>query len=136
MGRDVGRLPLLLFIGGLAFLITGILRGEGEAGVFFIFPFVRGEGLLSVTGILLIVASTFLTAFGGISMHESGNSAGPASRGAGLKKTRYGGLVFIGPIPVVVADSPVLAKILLAVGALVLLMVVFLLVFATGAGLQ
>ena len=57
------KIPPVLFIFGILCVIAGIAMGEGKAGVFIIFPFIYGEGILMFIGIVLIFLSLFLFVF-------------------------------------------------------------------------
>jgi uncharacterized protein (TIGR00304 family) len=108
------RLPLLLFLGGLACLIAGIATGEGRAGIFIIFPFIYGSSWLMLLGIGLIFVSIIGYMF-------SMSSGDPGQRPSGQRnewqiEKKAGGLILIGPIPIVIFNDKILAIVLLVVG--------------------
>ncbi len=106
------RLASLMFISGIILLILAMIKGEGEAGIFIIFPFFAGKGILSIAGISLIFLSFIIFFFSFIPSYEGGE----------IKVERKtGGIVFIGPIPIIFSSDYSIAKILLAFAAIIFL---------------
>ncbi|RLF47030.1 MAG: hypothetical protein DRN29_03630 [Thermoplasmata archaeon] len=116
------RLPAILFILGIALLLIAFVKGEAEAGIFIIFPFIAGSGILSFFGMLLIFLSFILFIFSFPLKSELQEAPMPAKM---EKKT--GGIVFIGPIPVIFSSDLTTAKILIIVATIILFL--FLLLF-------
>ena len=108
------RLPLILFLGGLACLIAGIATGEGEAGIFIIFPFIYGSGWLMLLGIGLIFVSIIGYMFS-LSPGDPGQRP-PGRHNEWQTEKKAGGLILIGPIPIVISNDKTLALVLLLVG--------------------
>lgn len=119
------RLPFILFLGGLACLIAGIATGEGQAGIFIIFPFVYGSGWLMLLGIGLIFVSIIGYMFS-LSPGDPGQRA-PGQQKEWQMEKKAGGLILIGPIPIVISNDKTLALVLLVVGiaAAIILWLVF-----------
>ncbi len=116
------KIPPVLFIFGILCVIVGIAMGEGKAGIFIIFPFIYGEGILMFIGIILIFLSLFLFIF--LTPHVISKEY---SKHAGYEtqtERHVGGLVLIGPIPIVVSSNWKIALILLAI-ALIIILVFF-----------
>lgn len=116
------KIPSVLFIFGIICIIAGITMGEGKAGIFIIFPFIYGEGILMFIGIILIFLSLFLFIF--LTPHVISKEY---SKHAGYEmqtKRHTGGLILIGPIPIVVSSNWKIALILLAI-ALIIILVFF-----------
>ncbi len=84
------KLPIILFIFGIACIIIDFLRGEARAGVFVIFPFIFSTGFLSLIGILFIFLSIILSVF---SFKENIIREN--------YKEKKGGIIFFGPIPII-----------------------------------
>ncbi len=116
------RLPTILFILGIALLLIAFIEGEAEAGIFLIFPFIAGSGILSFFGMLLIFLSFILFIFSFSLKSEMQEALIPEKI---EKKT--GGIVFIGPIPVIFSSDVTIAKILIIVATTILFL--FLLLF-------
>ncbi len=116
------KIPPVLFIFGITCIVAGIAMGEGKAGIFIIFPFIYGEGILMFIGIILIFLSLFLFIF--LTPHFINKEY---SKHAGYEmqtKRHAGGLILIGPIPIVISSNWKIALILLAI-ALIIILVFF-----------
>jgi len=89
----------LMFIAGIIFIILSFFYGEAKAGIFVIFPFIYGNGIFLLAGILLIFLSMILFAFSlPIDL--------PIDK-EGIEKveTKKGGILLIGPIPIIISDD-------------------------------
>ncbi len=116
--RFVG--PAILIV-GLAVLAFGFLQGEATFSLIVIFPLVTATGPWSVLGIVLMIAGFFLSFLGMAAPVESqplpppepapatGAPPQPAAR-------RWGGVVFLGPVPIVFGSDPKMARWMLLVG--------------------
>lgn len=122
--------PVLLFAGA-AFLLAGYLRGEATLSLFVIFPVITATGAWSALGILLLIAgffAFFLTwPTPAPAEIEPPRNPDPSSPAAPHTPTRrWGGVIFLGPFPLVfgsdmkVARWMLIAGVLLFVGLLVL----------------
>jgi uncharacterized protein (TIGR00304 family) len=135
-------LGLLLLIGGIALLGWAVSRGEAEFYLFIVFPVVTGSGAIFASGALLFMVGVIATFFG-LSMRAAEGMAeeygdapprqaahpdqlaqagAPAPRGG----AEFGGVVFIGPIPIVFGKGQRMGKWML-VGSIVfgILLIVF-----------
>lgn len=99
------RLPAVIFISGVCLLVIALLLGEAKAGLFIIFPFVMGGGILSIAGIFLIFISMFLFIFS--------------------FDWKASGVVFVGPIPIVVRNGGWILIPILLIFFLVLIFILF-----------
>lgn len=109
----VGIIP---FLAGVLLVIAAVMRGEADLSLVLFIPVIHGGGLMLRLGILLIVASFllwFFLPFGGSSTSGKGESG-------------YGGVVFIGPIPIVFGSDTKMTRTMLIIG---LVMAVLLLLF-------
>jgi len=115
-----------LLLGGAAALVWGYVRGEASLNLFLIFPVVTATGAWSALGILLLIAgffALFLTWTTGIPSEETAphgpptvvSSAEPALPG---QTRRWGGVVFLGPFPVVFGSDAKVTRWMLIVGVL------------------
>ncbi len=123
-----------LVVAGIVCLIAGYLKGEASLSLFVIFPVITATGGWSALGILLVIAGFFAFFFTWPAwtvaepVPPGSQTTGPASGGAAAETSsrRWGGVVFLGPIPVVfgsdakVAKWMILAGVLLFVGLAVL----------------
>ncbi len=114
------KLAPLFFIFGIIFLILGFLKGEMEGGLFIIFPFIYGTGIFSMFGVILIFISFllyFLSIFSRLEIEYTDE--------AELKRMekKSGGIIFIGPFPIIVSSDTKFAFILLLL-ALIFMMTI------------
>jgi uncharacterized protein (TIGR00304 family) len=91
---------------GIIFVIVGALQGDIHGGVFLIFPFFIGSGLYSFFGILLLMVSLLLF-ISGFTPRKSIPQQLPPNPETREEKptTKGGGIVLIGPIPIIVGSS-------------------------------
>ncbi len=98
-------IPLILFAVGSLLVVVSVIRGEASLALLLFIPIIYGGGWMLGVGILLIIAS-FLSMFF-LSAKVDGVSRG---------ESRYGGVVFIGPIPIVFGSDHKMANIMLYIG--------------------
>ena len=117
----------VFFVLGIFFLTVGGIQGDLRVGVFFVFPFIIGSGLPALVGFLFLILAFFLFIQGFNSKVPTvGPATPPQEHGEQKPAIKGGGIVLVGPIPIILGSS---WKITLAliVGAIVLiLLVVFL----------
>jgi len=115
---------LLLFVSGVALIIASVSNGEGQVGLFLIFPFIVTQGWTGAAGSLLLflaIISVFIglwtsaTQYPGQAPVETGSPM-PAA----LTKKNYGGVVLIGPIPIVFGSDEKIAKSMLIIAVAIL----------------
>ena len=135
--RPVRLVGLVLFVIGLVLLAVGFLQGEATLVLFVIFPVVTASGLWSVLGILLVIAGFFLSFLGFASTMEAPvpppsspepSAAAPPSPAPPQK--RWGGVVLLGPIPILFGSDPKFAWWMVLVGALLVVGLVVLTIIA------
>lgn len=121
-----------LFVAGLASLAVGFVQGEATLSLFVVFPVVTATGGWSILGIVLMIAGFFvfvLTGFGPmepqIATPPSEGAAAPPSTGP-----RWGGVVFLGPIPVVFGSDQKVTRWMLVLGILLFVALLVLTVIA------
>jgi uncharacterized protein (TIGR00304 family) len=114
--------PIVLFVGGIALISLAVASGEADVSLFLIFPVFSGSSALFVLGTVLILLS-FVAGFAFLALgqHELVVSSLPwadktAGGGEPQTKTKYGGVVLIGPIPVAFGSDKKIAWTMLAVG--------------------
>jgi uncharacterized protein (TIGR00304 family) len=133
--------PNLHLIGALClFILAGVLmgiavwRGEAQVGIFLIFPFVSGGGLFMGLGMLLVLVGFVVLVLGVVRRFETMTfedmitDEEPAPRPKKRPKTvgdeqvnaprvskgfKGGGVVFIGPVPIVFGHDAKVTKLML-----------------------
>lgn len=132
MGTAVRAAQLLgpaLIIAGAVALVVGFLQGEASLSLFLIFPVVTATGGWSALGILLLIAGflasilTWPTYAVAEAPPSSGPTAGtlPTAPSVTAPRRRWGGVVFLGPVPVVFGSDARIARWMIIVGALLLI---------------
>ena len=118
-------IPVITFMIGISFIVLSILKGRAEVGLFLIFPVVFGGGLYLLLGVLFIIVSfvlPFIISF--IGNEKSSRRDYEVEKKESEKK--YGGVIFIGPIPIVFGkDKSITAKMMyigLVIAVLLLIM--------------
>ena len=133
---------LLMLTGGIALLGWAVSAGEAEFHLFIIFPVVTGSGPIFAAGALLFMIGIIVT-FLGLSMRAAEGMAEeygdappqPAAQPGQTPRVgarpaqggpQFGGVVFIGPIPIVFGKGQRMGKWML-VGSIVfgVLLIVF-----------
>jgi len=102
-------IPVALFLAGVAAIIAAAATGEVDVQLLVIFPVISGSSWLFILGVALIIGSFvvgFLLVASVFSEYEPVEPQIPSEpRVAGSKtparKTGYGGVVLIGPVPIV-----------------------------------
>ena len=121
-------LPFLgpaILIAGLLTLGLAVARGEASVYLILVIPVVVGTGLIALLGILLVFLGFFLTVFLGLA-GAAPPMAGPAqvSEAGPLEAkppSRWGGVFFLGPIPLVFGSDTQMTRIMLILGVILFL---------------
>ena len=125
----------ILFATGLALLVLSAMRGEGTAGIAVFIPFFVGSGPLSSLGVLCFFVGMVLLFFGmarsasdaaegdepknqsapdgpeGPALKDGHkNPAPPTSPAQGTGRPRVGGVILIGPVPMIIGSDPGISK--------------------------
>lgn len=117
--------PIFLVAGAVA-LVVGYLRGEASLSLFVIFPIVTATGGWSALGILLLIAGFFALVLTWptwaptepLPPDQRTAATTPAEAPSPAGTRRWGGVVFLGPIPVVFGSDPKIARWMIVVGIL------------------
>ena len=142
-------LSLAALVGGVALLVLAAVRGEARLYLVLVFPVVTGEGAVFALGALLLIAGMVAAFLSWVPMMAPPAEAplrapapatpppppGPAgAEGPTMEGgTRWGGVVFIGPVPIAFGSTPRATALMLAVAVV---MGLLLLVFVLGALLR
>lgn len=124
--------PVITFLIGICFIALSVLRGQAEFGLLLIFPIVFGGGFYLLIGVLFVILSLilpFIISFiGAEKPHREGYNIEREK-----SEMKYGGVIFIGPIPIVFGkDKSITAKMMyIGLAIAVLLMIVYLIIIFT-----
>ena len=119
--RPIIWVPIAVFVSGIACIAAAVGGGEADVRLFLIFPVFSGSSWLFILGTSLIVLSFFvgfaMIAIGGTGADRSQpGSEEPRSPATTQRKTTYGGVVMVGPIPIIFASSKNMAIFMLMIG--------------------
>lgn len=130
--RVAGQLLVLL---GVGLLVYGAMRGDLRVGLFLVIPYVYGTGLLPFLGFVLLMIGGFLWLTSGFQRigtegyapaSDQRDAWEPRGGGTGERRTKHGGFVLLGPIPIVWGNDRKVLPWLVAAGvALFVLGLVF-----------
>lgn len=131
--RRLTAIAIGVLAAGIGLLGYSVGRGESEFHLVLIFPVLTGSGLFGFAGVLLLIAGMFLgfASFAGIPWRFPPAPSAPSPAptpptGPGAPPKRFGGLVFVGPIPIVFGSDPQVSKAMLAVAvAVTIILIVF-----------
>jgi len=122
-------LSLICFISGVAFFALGFLSGDIETGVFVVFPFLAGSGIYAFLGFIFIFIAILLFMFGFVSLATTSSLHVDREdeHVYPKKKTsvKSGGVILIGPIPIVFGSNWKIAVILIIVAILLIITTLF-----------
>ncbi len=123
MGNKISQ---LLFVLGIILLIISFIEGESKAGVFLIFPFIYGSGILSFAGIILIFLSIAMFLF---SIPEKFDDEIKILGEDLQTDKKAGGVILLGPIPIFFSNDWSVIKILGIIALVfILIIIIFLLI--------
>ncbi len=127
--------PILFAAGGLA-LAIGFAQGDASLSLVVIVPVITATGLWSALGILLLVAGFFVTIMTWPFRVEPPFALGPTGTEAvrppppaSAKGRRWGGILFLGPIPIVFGSDTSVTRTMLILGLILFLALLALTLF-------
>ena len=139
MARTVRLVRLsgpVVFLAGVVALVVGFAENQATLSLFVIFPVVTATGPWSILGILLMIGG-FLLFFVAASPPLGPSTVTPTPPSSEIPappsppvSRRWGGVVFLGPIPVVFGSDPKVARWMLVLGAILFVGLVVLTVIA------
>lgn len=120
-------LSLFCLIVGIIFFGLGFLSGDVETGFFIVFPFLAGSGIYAFLGFIFIFIAFLLFMFGFTTYFESDEFHTKYDEYQPRKKTsvKGGGVVLIGPIPIIIGSNWKIAIVLMIVAIIVILVAFF-----------
>lgn len=116
-------LPIGVFLGGVALLVVAVATGEADVSLVLIFPVFSGSSAAFLIGVLLIFLSFIL----GFVMLARGATDIAQTQQTAERRTEFGGVVLIGPIPIAFGSNKKVALIMLVIGVAAALLMVGLL---------
>jgi uncharacterized protein (TIGR00304 family) len=121
----------IVFVLGIIFYIISDLQGDLRVGLFLVFPFVIGSGLYAMLGLLSLILAFFLFILGFTSRTSMSRSTLPSQDNREQKPAmKGGGVVLIGPIPIIVGSSWKITLALILATIVLILLVFFLFYFS------
>ncbi|MBC7080740.1 MAG: DUF131 domain-containing protein [Thermoplasmatales archaeon] len=105
------KFSLVFFIFAIISFIFAFIEGELKGGIFIIFPFIYGSGLFSFLGIIFLFLSFIMFFVGSFKRIEREVEYNECKE---TKETK-GGVILIGPFPIVISDSMKTALFLLII---------------------
>lgn len=121
-------ISLLLVSTGLLLILVSILKGESGIALFLIFPVIYGTGLISALGILLLFLgflSFFFLPFFYYKLEEPEYISKSEQPENSKHKSSFGGIIFIGPLPVIFSSDKKIAFYLAVAALLILTFLIF-----------
>ena len=134
-GRQIRVAGFILIAAALALLILAAIQGDLRLAILIIFPVIIGEGALPAIGGILLF-SGFVALFLSFAIGFQGAGVDGTSDGyveGGISRTgprsEYGGVVLIGPIPIILGSNRrmALAMAIVALVALAVLLMILVL---------
>ena len=120
-------LSLFSLIVGIVFFGLGFLSGNVETGVFIVFPFLAGSGIYAFLGFIFIFIAFLFFMFGFTTYIESDEFPTKYDEHQSQKKTsiKGGGVILIGPVPIVICSNWKIAIVLMIIAIIVILVAFF-----------
>lgn len=119
-------LSMIFFILGFGLILLAISSGEVKGGFFVVFPFLVGTGIYASLGILLIFLAFVMLIFGILESFK-GEDFEIEPTEMPKKKVEGGGVVLIGPFPIVFGTNSRIALILIVLA--IILTFLFLVIY-------
>ncbi len=124
--RPARLLGPVLLVAGVAALAVGFAQGEAAFSLFVIFPVITATGGWSALGIVLLIAGFFALVFtwpAALVPESPSREAPPAGAPAPPSPSpaptrRWGGVLFLGPVPVVFGSDAKIARWMIVAGVL------------------
>ena len=119
-------LSIVCFFIGIVFFVLGFFTGDVKAGFIVIIPFIAGSGIYALLGFIIIFISILLFMFG---FNRPVNSEEFSYDDGSGKKSSFktGGVILIGPIPIVFGSNWKIALAMMIAGFLIMIFLLFLL---------
>jgi uncharacterized protein (TIGR00304 family) len=114
-------LSLICLVIGIVFFAFGFYKGNVEGGIIVIFPYIAGTGIYALLGFIFFILAFFLFIYSFKTNIEFFNEIKDEKTG---KKTSFkgGGVVLIGPIPIVFGSNLKIAILLMIISIIIILL--------------
>jgi uncharacterized membrane protein len=106
-------IALFMFVAGVILILISVLKGHTKVGIFFIIPFFYSTDLYAVAGVLCIIGAMFCCFY---AMLKTVMQFEPSYDVKSEK--HHGGIVLIGPLPIIFGSSKTIVKWLI-IGAII-----------------
>jgi uncharacterized protein (TIGR00304 family) len=121
------------FIAGVLTMALAVAAGQANVYLVLVIPVIVGTGPLAFLGIILVFAGflfTFLLWPSRFPQDPGHGDALPTPPQASAPARRWGGVLFLGPIPVIFGSDPRMTRTMLLLGVVLFLALVALTVIA------
>lgn len=121
-------LSLAFFVLGIVFFALGIQSGEIKSGFIVVFPFLMGSGLYSFFGFICMVSAILMSMFGFMNKSRSSDlqvDEKDAYTTQKKKSVKGGGVVLIGPIPIVFGSNWKIAIAMMVLAIIIIIIAYF-----------
>ena len=121
------------FVAGVLMMALAVAQRQANVYLVLVIPVIVGTGPLAFLGIILVFAGFLLTflLWPARLVEDPGNrDAAPTSPAGAAPARRWGGVLFLGPIPVIFGSDPRMARTMLLIGVILFLALVALTVIA------
>ncbi|HEV8595394.1 MAG TPA: DUF131 domain-containing protein [Thermoplasmata archaeon] len=131
--RRLTLLAVAALFGGIALLAYSAVIGQGQVHLVLIFPVFTGTGVVSFLGMMLVFAAFMLWFWSAARIpfataQQTPPQAAPPSSPAAAPGAapKFGGVVFLGPFPIVFGSDRTVTKYMLVLGiAMTVLLLAF-----------
>lgn len=130
----INLVSIVLFFVGISLLIYTVLKGESTAGLVLIFPFIYSNTILATIGIFCIIVSIilpfFLSSEWSLDSQDDGEEpfVSGTKNDAPKKKSSYGGMLLIGPIPIIFGSDKRMTYIAAGIGLAIVVVVLLIII--------
>lgn len=121
---------ILLIVAAAALILVGFAYGQLHIGFILIIPVIYGSGPIAILSALLVFAAFLLFALsatrgmGTESVNAYTQPVEERRQGAGAEgRRRFGGVIFIGPIPIVFGSDRKISGYMLVAAIVILLLI-------------
>lgn len=119
------KIYFFLFVIGITLILLDVIVGKGKMFLFFFIPVFYSGGILSIIGFLCIIFSMLLVFY---SFFVSAEIESPIQEKVKIDKSA-GGIIFIGPIPILFGTEKNIVKIMVIVCIVMMILLIFLVSF-------
>jgi len=114
---------------GIFLLVLASIMGQAEFHLLFFFPIITSTGAYGLIGSLALMAGVFVTFMGLFSIPPHSQTVNkwrkePVEWGRGKPRSNFGGVILIGPVPIIFGSNPKTA-LLSAIAGLIMVILLF-----------